>query len=54
MSITNRIKHWGLTRFTCVLCEEFLCWGIGFNDEIWCDECAKQAADSEDLESSGI
>ena len=47
---TNRIEAWELIRISCSLCMEELGWGTGVG-EVWCDHCAKQSEDAEELES---
>lgn len=46
---TNRIKKWELKEVTCQLCGDSLGYGEGY-PEVWCEYCAKQAEDPEDLE----
>ena len=46
---TNRIKAWELRDAKCALCGEHLGWS-GYT-EIWCDHCANQPEDKEELET---
>lgn len=45
---TTRIEAWELHEIQCVLCAEDLGWSTGYA-EMWCDRCAKQLEDEEDL-----
>jgi hypothetical protein len=48
MTETNRIKKWELNEVTCRLCGDHIGWGEGY-PEVWCDQCAKQSEDEDDL-----